>query len=87
MSQEEENRINQKSRVDEIACKWLQIAAACLLPELPFRPTYLAVQSVRRQPYARMRGRVAAFLNPGIPNNASGSPLRMLLRALPLNGS
>lgn len=87
MSQEEKHRISRNSRLDEIACKLLQIAAACLLPELPFRPTYLAVQSVRRQRYARMSGRVAAFLNTGIPNNANGSPLRMLLRALPLNGS
>lgn len=86
MSQEEKQRISRNSRLDEIACKWLETAAACCVPELPFRPPYLAARSGRRR-CARLSGRAAAFLNTGIPNNANGSPLRMLLRALPLNGS
>lgn len=52
-----------------------------------YGPTYLTVLRVRRQQDAQMTGSVAAFLNSGLLNNVNGSSLRMLHRALPLNGS
>lgn len=50
-------------------------------PLLPFRRTYLTA------PFCSARGERGRFSKPRLPNNANGSALRMLHRALPLNGS
>lgn len=85
--------IKKKIKINQIpyswsnTLKWLQLSASYLMPILPFHPTYLTVLRVRLQRYTQMKGSVAAFQNTGPPNNVNDSPLRMLHRALPLNGS